>query len=67
MRIFKYDPFSRLGRENCTVGALRAKAKHVDVSPRSYGQAKPKPTGRDPRVTSGAVVELMARLHKQAA
>ena len=31
MREFRYDPFSILGRENCTVGALRAQATHVDT------------------------------------
>lgn len=34
MREYNYDPISLFGRENCTVGALRALAKHVDVSPR---------------------------------
>jgi len=35
MRLFNYDPFTQLGgRQNCTVGALRALAGHVDVSPR---------------------------------
>lgn len=41
MREFSFDPFSFLGRENCTVGALRAKAKHVDTSPKSLGGLKP--------------------------
>ena len=36
MRHFSYDPFSILGgRENCTVGALRANAEGHDVSIRS--------------------------------
>jgi hypothetical protein len=36
MKHFSYDPFSILGgRENCTVGALRAKAAGHDVSIRS--------------------------------
>ena len=38
MRIYKYDPFSVLGgRENCTVGALRAQAEGWDVSIKSTG------------------------------
>lgn len=49
MREFSYDPFSILGRENCTVGALRAKAGHVDLAPRSKG-------GRNPRVEAGRPV-----------
>ena len=66
MRVFRYDPFSVLGRENCVVGALRALAGNLDTSPRSYGAARPKPLGTDTRVTSGSMVELMARLHKAA-
>jgi hypothetical protein len=33
LRLFNYDPFTTLGgRENCTVGALRAQAEGWDVS-----------------------------------
>lgn len=32
MRLFSYDPFASLPREECTVGALREKAKDHDVS-----------------------------------
>jgi hypothetical protein len=32
LRIFKYDPFAHLPREQCTVGALRAKVPDHDVS-----------------------------------
>jgi Amidohydrolase len=32
MRVFNYDPFSVLGRDNCTVGALRAQADGVTTS-----------------------------------
>ncbi len=35
MRHFHYDPFSCFSREDCTVGALRATATHVDTAPRS--------------------------------
>ncbi len=35
MRIFSYDPFAHRPREKSTVGALRAEAADVDVSPRS--------------------------------
>ena len=45
MRHFAYDPFSALGgRENCTVGALRAQAAGHDVSVRST-KPKEKATG----------------------
>lgn len=33
MREFSFDPFSIHARENCTVGALRAQAKHVKTEP----------------------------------
>jgi predicted TIM-barrel fold metal-dependent hydrolase len=58
MREFSFDPFSILGKENCTVGALRAKATHVDVSPsQGMGGAAPK---RDPNrpVTSGDIGKM---------
>jgi hypothetical protein len=33
MRLYNFDPFTTLGgRENCSVGALRAKAEGWDVS-----------------------------------
>jgi hypothetical protein len=37
MRLYKYDPISELGRENCTVGALRAQAEGWDVSIKPRG------------------------------
>jgi hypothetical protein len=33
MRNFRYDPFSVIPREQCTVGALRAQATDVDTAP----------------------------------
>lgn len=33
MRAFSFDPFVHRSRERCTVGALRAEARHVDTSP----------------------------------
>jgi predicted TIM-barrel fold metal-dependent hydrolase len=67
MRIFNYDPFSILGRQNCTVGALRAKAAHVNTTPVSMGGAKPLEDGVIRRVTSGDVVKLYAANVGQAA
>jgi predicted TIM-barrel fold metal-dependent hydrolase len=32
-RHFQYHPFEHIAKEQCTVGALRAKAKHVDLTP----------------------------------
>jgi hypothetical protein len=37
MRLYQYDPFSVLGKENCTVGALRAQAEGWDVSIKARG------------------------------
>jgi len=39
MRFFQYDPFAHRPREECTVGALRARAAGVDVSMRGSGKA----------------------------
>ncbi|HEX6311042.1 MAG TPA: amidohydrolase, partial [Acidimicrobiia bacterium] len=44
MRFFRYDPFGRRPREQCTVGALRAEAAGVDTEPVAKGrrvEAKP--------------------------
>ena len=37
MRLYKYDPFSILGKDNCSVGALRAQAEGWDVSIKARG------------------------------
>ncbi len=67
MREFSYDPFSILGRENCTVGALRALAKHVSVEP-ALGMGGAAPV-RDPNkpVTSGDINRMFAAADAQAA
>jgi predicted TIM-barrel fold metal-dependent hydrolase len=60
VREFSYDPFSVLGRENCTVAALRAKARHVDVSPLiGLGGARPIEGEKRP-VTSGDIIKMFA-------
>lgn len=60
MREFGYDPFTLLGRENCTVGALRAKATHVDTAPRA-GMGGHNPSKGDGKVVSaGEVAKLFA-------
>jgi hypothetical protein len=40
MRHFRFDPFAHRRREESTVGALRAGAADVDVTPRSTGQVR---------------------------
>jgi predicted TIM-barrel fold metal-dependent hydrolase len=61
MREFSYDPFAIFGRENCTVAALRAQAKDVDVTPLSRGGLKP--TGDPQRpVTSADVLKVLSHV-----
>jgi hypothetical protein len=40
MRLFQYDPFRHIAREQATAGALRAQATDVDLSLRSNGKGK---------------------------
>jgi predicted TIM-barrel fold metal-dependent hydrolase len=65
MKQYSYDPFAILGRENCTVGALRALAVDVDVSPRQgLGGLKAEnadAVGKARRpVTSGEIMKMFA-------
>ncbi|MDB5985171.1 MAG: amidohydrolase family protein [Nevskia sp.] len=61
MREFSFDPFSLLGRHNCTVGALRSKASHVDCRPVSgLGGAASPLQGEKRPVTSGDVQRMFA-------
>ncbi len=71
LRFFNFDPFTRYKREALTVGALRAKAAAagVDVTPRSFGGAKPLAEGDTRRVTSGDIMGMyqeMARTTRAA-
>jgi hypothetical protein len=38
MRHYRFEPFANVAKEACTVGALRARAADVDVSPVSKGK-----------------------------
>ena len=60
LNAYSLDSFAALGRENCTVGALRAQAAHVDTTPRTQGGAAPVTDGETRVVTSGDVVKLFA-------
>jgi predicted TIM-barrel fold metal-dependent hydrolase len=44
MKCYSFDPFKHLQREDCTVRALRAKARHVDLSYTDTGGKGRKPT-----------------------
>jgi predicted TIM-barrel fold metal-dependent hydrolase len=43
MRLFHYDPFSVMEREDCTVRVLRARATDVDTTPRPSGRTIERP------------------------
>ncbi len=60
MREYNFDPISILGRENCTVGALRKQAAHVDTSEKSTPGLKP--SEGDGVVTSGHVLKMFASM-----
>jgi predicted TIM-barrel fold metal-dependent hydrolase len=60
MREFRYDPIPLLGRENCTVDALRGQASHVDTRAVA-GLGGVNPSNREGRqVTAGEVAKLFA-------
>jgi predicted TIM-barrel fold metal-dependent hydrolase len=60
IREFGIDPFSVIPREQCTVGALRALATHVDTRPVA-GMGGHNPSNNSGRpVTSGEVMKLFA-------
>jgi predicted TIM-barrel fold metal-dependent hydrolase len=58
-RHFRFDPFGRRPKERCTVAALRAEAKHVDLAPKSRGGKPPAPEDA-PFVTIGHVMKQLA-------
>jgi hypothetical protein len=60
MRHFRYDPFARIPKQQCTVGALRAQARHVDLSLKSAGGAPPAPEDA-PFVTIGHVIKQLSQ------
>jgi len=57
IRLFSYDPFSHIPKEQCTVGALRAQATDVDVSERAVTGALPRDPS-EPPITIMTIVEL---------
>jgi predicted TIM-barrel fold metal-dependent hydrolase len=62
IRFFRFDEmFARHTRDQLSVGALRAraKAKGVDVTPKSSGGARPADVERP--VTSGDIIEMMQK------
>jgi predicted TIM-barrel fold metal-dependent hydrolase len=61
MAAFSYDPIARYGRENCTVAALRDKARHVDTSPMSRGGLNPASSPERP-VTSADIKKILSHV-----
>jgi len=61
MRAFHYDPISIFGRDNCTVGALRARSQHVDTRPLSRGGLNPAADTRKP-VTSADIKKILSHV-----
>jgi len=59
MRFLNIDPFKHIAREDATVGALRHKARHVNLAPLAKGGMAPQ---RSRSVLSAADVhEMYAR------
>jgi predicted TIM-barrel fold metal-dependent hydrolase len=61
MRAFSYDPIAAFGRDSCTVGALRERAKHVDTRPVSRGGLNPSAGGERP-VTSADIKRILSHV-----
>jgi len=66
MRWFRLDSFERLGRERCTVGALRAQAKGVDLSILRGQGGKPPSASKKPVTMADTMVQLATALDGQA-
>ncbi len=58
MRLYSYDPFAHIPREQGTVGALRAQAVDVDTTPKSFGSVR-----REGLVTAISLQERMSAAH----
>jgi predicted TIM-barrel fold metal-dependent hydrolase len=59
-RHFQFDPFAHVPKEQATVGALRAKAKNVDLTPLAGGGGKPPSDYAKGYVTIGDIMQQMA-------
>ncbi len=59
LRVFRLDPFATLSREECTVAALRARAGHVDLEPRSQG-GNPPVDDPNAAVTSQHIIDQLS-------
>ena len=60
-RHFRYDPFQHLPKEQCTVGALRARAQHVDLTPRAGAGGKQPSDYAKGYATIGDIMKQLAQ------
>ena len=60
MREFRFDPFVNASRAECTVGALRARATHVDTSEQSFLGGQNPQFDRTRPVTSADVRKILS-------
>lgn len=60
LKLYHFDAFGMMGgRDNCTAGALRQRATHVDTRPVSFGGPAPLAFGETRRpVTSGDITRM---------
>lgn len=67
MRLYNFDAFSLMGgRKNCSAGALRAQATHIDTRPQSFGGPAPLAEGETRRcVTSGDIIKMFTQVSKE--
>ena len=59
-RHFQYDPFKHIPKDQCTVGALRAQAKGVDLTPRVGGGGKQPSDYAKGYATIGDIMQQLA-------
>jgi len=59
-RHFQYDPFKHIPKEQCTVAALRAQAKHVDLKPLVGAGGKAPSDYAKGYATVGDIIKQMA-------
>jgi hypothetical protein len=62
MRFFAFDPFKVINPKDATVGALRAEARDVDVSPKSYSGKVPEKLGKV--LTNGDLARLVSSMEE---
>lgn len=66
MRAYSFDPFKHMDRSECTVGALRAKATHVDTTQKHIGEGTP-PARHDGIVTVADIAAQLTKMHRAEA